>query len=103
MSPPQFPLLPPTAPFPLSLKVPVGPDVFDVTFLDVPSLSLKVPEVITDPEIVFEPAVPAVLLLKGPCTPPPEAEAPPPPFNVNKLPVVDPDKVVLVPPLALPL
>ena len=31
LSPPQFPLLPPTAPLPDELKVPSGPDVFVVT------------------------------------------------------------------------
>ena len=96
-------MFPPAAPFPLLLKVPVGPEVNVVTDLVAKSVSLKFPEVITDPEIVSEPAVPAVLLLKGPCTPPPEAEAPPPPVNVNILPVVDPDIVVLAPPPALPL
>jgi hypothetical protein len=74
--------------------------VFEVTFLTLLSESTKIPEVTADPDIVADPAVPAVLLLKGPCTPPPEAEAPPPPVNVNILPVVDPDIVVLAPPPA---
>ena len=85
------------------MKLPTGPDVLVVTAFVVPSLSLKLPDVIGVPEIVLDPAVPAVLVLNGPCTPPPETEDPPPPFNVNKLPEEDPDKVVLPPSPALPL
>jgi hypothetical protein len=66
LSPLQFPLLPPAAPLPDELKVPSGPDVFVVTALDVPSVSLKFPEVIAVPLIVALPAVPAVLVLSGP-------------------------------------
>ena len=64
-------------------------------------MSLKFPEVISDPLIVALPAVPAVFVLSGPCTPPPVPLAPPPAPSVNIDPAVDPDKVVLVP--ALPI
>ena len=74
-----------------------------VTAFVVPSVSLKLPEVIELPDIVAAPPVPAVLDLNGPCTPPPDAEAPPPAASVNKLPVDEPDNVVLVPALELPL
>ena len=83
------------------LNVPTGPDVFVVTAFVTPSESLKLPEVIGVPPTVAEPAVPAVLVLKGPCTPPPVPLAPPPAPNVNKDPAVDPDKVVFVPALAV--
>ena len=97
MSPLQFPLLPPTAPLPDWLNVPTGPEVKVVTALVDPSLSLKLPEVIALPFIVADPAVPAVLFLKGPCTPPPVPLAPPPAAKVNKDPVEDPERVVFVP------
>jgi hypothetical protein len=74
-----------------------------VTFFVVPSESLKVPEVIAVPLIVAEPAEPGELLLKGPCTPPPVPEDPPPAPNVKIEPVVDPDKVVFDPALAVTL
>jgi hypothetical protein len=90
LSPPQFPLLEPVAPLPDELNTPVGPDVFEVTFCVTPTLSLKVPDVTTVPDTVADPAVPAVLVRKGPCTPPPlVAVAPPPPVNVNKDPAED--------------
>jgi hypothetical protein len=66
LSPPQFPLLEPVAPFPDELNTPVGPDVFPITFCVTPALSLKVPDVITAPDTVADPAVPAVLVLNGP-------------------------------------
>ena len=49
------------------------------------------------------PGVPAVFVRKGPCTPPPVPEDPPPPVSVNKDPAEDPDKVVDVPLLAVVL
>ena len=49
------------------------------------------------PPMVADPAVPAVFVLNGPCTPPPVPEDPPPPPSVNIDPAEDPDKVVLVP------
>jgi hypothetical protein len=38
------------------------------------SESTKIPEVTADPDIEALPAVPAVFVLKGPCTPPPVLE-----------------------------
>jgi hypothetical protein len=91
----------PTSPLPDWLNEPTGPEVFEVTFLTLLSESTKIPEVTADPDIVADPAVPAVLVLKGPCTPPPVPEAPPPAPKVKIEPVVEPDKVVFVP--ALPI
>ena len=104
MSPPQLPdpEILPVAPLPLSLNVPAGPDVFVLTFFVRPSESLKVP-VLTLELTVADPGVPAVLDLKGPCTPPPVPLEPPPPVRVNKDPAEDPDKVVDVPSLAVTL
>jgi hypothetical protein len=67
-----------------------------------PSESLNVP-VLTLELTVAEPGVPAVLDLKGPCTPPPVPLDPPPPVSVNKEPAEDPDKVVDDPSLAVTL
>ena len=53
------------------------------------------------PSIVAVPAVPAVLVLKGPCTPPSVPDDPPPAPKVNNDPVVEPDKVVFVPASAI--
>ena len=50
----------------------------------VPSLSLKFPEVTLVPDELNDPAAPAVLVLKGPCTPPFVPDDPPPPPNVTK-------------------
>ena len=72
-----------------------------VTFLTLLSESAKIPEVTAVPSIVAVPAVPAVLVLTGPCTPPPVPLAPPPAPKVNIDPVVDPDKVVFVPAAAI--
>ena len=102
MSPPQLPEPDklPVAPFPLSLKVPAGPDVFELTFLVTPSESLNVPVLILE-LTVTDPGVPAVFVLNGPCTPPPVPEDPPPPPNVNNDPTLEPDRVVEVPALAV--
>ena len=99
MSPPQFPGLVPAFPDPLELNVPTGP-VLNVVIL---RPSTVVPVVKTVPEIVAVPTAPVALLRSGPCTPPPEAELPAPPDNVNKLLDVLPLTVVFPPEVAVVL
>jgi hypothetical protein len=68
----------------------------------VPSESLKVPEV-NATATVADPAEPAELVLKGPCTPPLIPLDPPPPVNENIAPVVEPEILDVPPPLAVTL
>ena len=92
-------MLPPTAPAPLLLKIPVGPDVKVVTLVPTLLEFVNFRELIADIPLADQ-AVPAIFVLAGPATSPLMPDAPPPPVKVNMVPELLPTNLVVPPAVA---